>query len=181
MRNRNRLWILVGLMMVLVVLAAACGGGDNSTVASASGSGSATATTVAKSESDEAYVEIKGFKFTPPDSVKAGSKVEVRNEDSATHTVTADDGSFDTKDVSAGGEASFTAPSTPGTYKFHCSIHPSMTSELVGTAWPPTAPQAASRVVGADGDLAELRAGSQSLEGLGIRVEALDDGVDRDR
>jgi plastocyanin len=136
MRNRNRLWILVGLMMVLVVLAAACGGGDNSTVASASGSGSATATTVAKSaakSSDEAYVEIKNFAFTPPKSVKAGSKVEVRNEDSTAHTVTADDGSFDTKDVNAKGEASFTAPSTPGTYKFHCSIHSSMTSELVVT------------------------------------------------
>jgi hypothetical protein len=35
-------------------------------------------------------------------------------------------------------------------------------------------------VVVADDDLAELRAGSQSLEGRGIRVEALDDGVDRD-
>jgi plastocyanin len=141
MRKRNRLWVLLGLMMVLVVLAAACGD-DDSTAASGSGSGSATATTVAKSsgttaakgESDEAYIQIKSFTFTPPESVKAGSKVEVRNDDSTAHTVTADDGSFDTKDVSAGGEASFTAPSTPGTYKFHCSIHPSMTSELVVTA-----------------------------------------------
>ncbi|HET7653226.1 MAG TPA: cupredoxin domain-containing protein [Acidimicrobiales bacterium] len=138
MRNRNRLWILVGLMMVLVVLAAACGDDDDSTAASGSGSGSGsgsvTATTAAKAESDEAYIEIKSFTFTPPESVKAGSKVEVRNDDSATHTVTADDGSFDTKDVSAGSEASFTAPSTPGTYKFHCNIHSSMTSELVVTA-----------------------------------------------
>jgi len=140
MRNRNRLWILVGLMMVLVVLAAACGD-DDSTAASGSGSGSGsgsvTATTAATSgekSSDEAYIEIKSFTFTPPKSVKAGSKVEVRNDDSATHTVTADDGSFDTKDVSAGSEASFTAPSTPGTYKFHCTIHSSMTSELVVTA-----------------------------------------------
>lgn len=128
--------------MVLVVLAAACGDDDDSTAASGSGSGSVTATTAAPTattkaaagESDEAYVEIKSFTFTPPKSVKAGSKVEVRNDDSATHTVTADDGSFDTKDVSAGGESSFTAPSTPGTYKFHCNIHSSMTSELVVTA-----------------------------------------------
>jgi plastocyanin len=143
MRNRNRLWILVGLVMVLAVLAAACGDDDSTTASgSGSGSGSATATTVAKStettaaksQSDEAYIEIKSFTFTPPKSVKAGAKVEVRNEDSATHTVTADDGSFDTKDVSAGGEASFTAPSTPGTYKFHCNIHSSMTAELVVTA-----------------------------------------------
>lgn len=140
MRNRNRLWVLVGLMMVLVVLAAACGDDDSTTASgsgSGSGSGSATATTVAKSadkSSDEAYIEIKNFTFTPPKSVKAGSKVEVRNEDSTAHTVTADDGSFDTKDVSASGEASFTAPSTPGTYKFHCNIHSSMTSELVVTA-----------------------------------------------
>lgn len=137
MRNRNRLWVFLGLAMVLVVLAAACGGGDKSTATSASGSGSATATTVAKSaakSSDEAYIEIKNFTFTPPKSVKAGSKVEVRNGDSTAHTVTADNGSFDTKDVGANGEASFTAPSTPGTYKFHCNIHSSMTSELVVTA-----------------------------------------------
>jgi plastocyanin len=136
MRNRNRLWVFSGLTMVLVVLAAACGGGD-STTASGPGSGSATATTVAESaakSSDEAYVEIKNFTFTAPKSVKAGSKVEVRNGDSTAHTVTADDGSFDTKDVGANGEASFTAPSTAGTYKFHCSIHSSMTSELVVTA-----------------------------------------------
>lgn len=134
MRISIRLRALIGLALVLVVVAAACGSGDDSdTNAASSGATTATAGGDKKAAGDEAYIDIKGFKFTAPASVKAGAKVEVRNEDSTAHTVTADDGSFDAGEIAASGEGSFTAPSAPGTYAFHCNIHPSMKAELVVT------------------------------------------------
>ena len=67
-------------------------------------------------------------------TVKAGTKVIVRNADAVTHTVTADDGtSFDVT-VNGNGSATFTAPSKPGTYKFHCRIHPQMHGTLIVTS-----------------------------------------------
>jgi plastocyanin len=57
----------------------------------------------------------------------------VSNNDTPTHTVTSDDGkSFDVT-VNPGKTATFTAPSSPGTYKFHCKIHSSMHGTLTVT------------------------------------------------
>lgn len=138
MRTSIRLRALVGLVLVLVLLAAACGDDDDSDTAAGGSQGTTattTATTAAGDEAagDEVYIDIKGFQFTVPKSVKAGATVEIRNMDSVGHTVTADDGGFDSKEVSGGGEGSITAPSTPGTYAFHCNIHPSMKGQLVVT------------------------------------------------
>ena len=47
-----------------------------------------------------------------------------------TRIVTADDGDFDSGTVSGGSSGSFTAPSDPGEYAFHCEIHDSMTATL---------------------------------------------------
>jgi plastocyanin len=76
-----------------------------------------------------ASLEISGFQFGAV-SVAGGGQVTVDNRDSATHTVTADDDEFDTGQVSGGGTSSFVAPSTPGTYEFHCQIHPDMSGTL---------------------------------------------------
>jgi len=47
-----------------------------------------------------------------------------------THTVTGDDNSFDSGNISAGSRFSRTF-SVVGTYKYHCTIHPSMTGTVV--------------------------------------------------
>lgn len=71
-------------------------------------------------------ITIADFAFSGPLTVSPGAKVTVTNKDSVMHTVTADSaGGFDVT-VPAGGSATFTAPSAPGSYAFHCSIHPSM-------------------------------------------------------
>jgi plastocyanin len=53
------------------------------------------------------------------------------NMDGENHTVTADSGNaFDVK-ATAGTTVTFTAPSKPGTYPFHCTYHSNMHGVLV--------------------------------------------------
>ena len=70
-------------------------------------------------------VSIKNFKFSPqPVEAKVGDIVAWKNDDSAPHSATMDDGSCDTDTISPGSSAMlvFTAP---GTYTYHCKVHPS--------------------------------------------------------
>jgi len=106
------LCVAVGLALAL----SACGSSSGS-----SGGGSAAVTI--KTASPVATFTVK--------PVKAGAKVTVKNDDSLQHTVTSDDGHSFNVTVDAGKTATFTAPSTPGTYPFHCNIHATMKSKLV--------------------------------------------------
>jgi plastocyanin len=77
---------------------------------------------------DNAIV-AKDFKFSEL-TVGAGEEIVLQNEDGAQHTATADDGSFD---LAADGGATSdpgTAPEEPGSYPYHCEIHPTMTATL---------------------------------------------------
>jgi plastocyanin len=76
-----------------------------------------------------ATVEISDFTFSAP-STGPGSTVTVANRDGFPHTVSADDGSFESGTVDAGATGTFVAPATPGTYQFHCEIHPQMSGTL---------------------------------------------------
>ena len=75
-------------------------------------------------------IEISGFAFasTP---VAPGATVVAANRDAEPHTVTAIDGAFDSGQIATGNAVSFAAPSAPGTYEFVCTIHPSMSGQLV--------------------------------------------------
>jgi plastocyanin len=73
---------------------------------------------------------IQDFRFSPA-LVTPGAEVTVHNIDAAPHTVTADDGSFDSGIVENGTDGSFVAPEEPGDYEIHCTVHPSMTGTLV--------------------------------------------------
>jgi plastocyanin len=76
-------------------------------------------------------VTIQNFSFGPGAlTVSAGTTVTWTNSDSVTHTVTAMDGSFDSSNLEPGQQFSFTF-SLPGTYTYHCSIHPFMTGQVV--------------------------------------------------
>jgi plastocyanin len=57
--------------------------------------------------------------------VQAGGKVTWQNQDTAPHTATADDGSFDTGTIEKGklGSATF---KEAGTFTYFCEIHPTM-------------------------------------------------------
>jgi plastocyanin len=71
-------------------------------------------------------VQIVEFSYEPdPVVVQAGGKVIWQNEDTAPHTATADDGSFDTGTIEKGKLGSVTFKE-PGTFTYHCEIHPTM-------------------------------------------------------
>src|SRR3954471_10264766 len=86
------------------------------------------------SAQDAASVTIAGFAFSPASlTITAGTTVTWTNQDSATHTATADDGSWDTGNIAQGASGSVTF-NTPGTFTYHCSIHPNMTGTITVTA-----------------------------------------------
>jgi plastocyanin len=96
--------------------------------ASTAGSSPASAAACAAAPAGAAAtvnVSIKNFTFSPqPVEAKVGEVVVWKNDDSAPHSATMDDGSCDTGTISAGSSAMlvFTAP---GTYTYHCKVHPS--------------------------------------------------------
>ena len=72
-----------------------------------------------------AEILIKGFKSQGAETVSPGATVTVTNEDIEVHTITADTGNaFDA--IIKVGTGTFTAPTEPGTYAYHCNFHGNM-------------------------------------------------------
>jgi plastocyanin len=108
--------------------AAASPMGNMAMATSVAAAPAASATDQARSA---AVIHISKFMFRPPASVAAGSTVGVMNMDTEAHTVTADAANaFDVK-AAPGAMTTFTAPTKPGTYKFHCTYHSNMHGVLV--------------------------------------------------
>ncbi len=71
-------------------------------------------------------VEIVEFTYQPdPVVVQVDGKVIWQNQDTAPHTATADDGSFDTGTIEKGKTGSETFKEA-GTFTYFCEIHPTM-------------------------------------------------------
>jgi plastocyanin len=119
------------MAITLAALLAACSQGASGTpAASAPGAAPASAQSSAGPGAASAAT-IKNFAFSPASvTVAVGSTVTWTNQDAASHTVTADDGSFDSKVIGTGASFSETF-SKAGTYTYHCSIHKSMTATVV--------------------------------------------------
>lgn len=76
-------------------------------------------------------VIIKQMHFDPSQvSVQAGDTVEWKNEDIFSHSVTADDGSFDSELIAPGHSWQMTFKSAQ-TIAYHCRPHPNMTATLM--------------------------------------------------
>ncbi|MGD0765258.1 MAG: cupredoxin family copper-binding protein [Dehalococcoidia bacterium] len=142
-----------GLTVLLVALiagglfGAACGSSSNSATATpqktaqpAATSTKAAGTTTAPQGTSTAAgtataqgtsVTISDYQFTPGAvTIKVGDTVTWTNDGPSTHTVTADDGSFDSGNLSQGKTYSHTF-NTAGTVDYHCSIHPNMKAQVI--------------------------------------------------
>jgi len=76
-------------------------------------------------------VEIADFAFSPPIlTITAGETVTWTNADPVVHTATSTSGAFDSGDLDQGESYSVTF-TTPGTYDYLCTPHPTMTGSIV--------------------------------------------------
>ena len=82
-------------------------------------------------------VTISDFAFSPATvTVTAGDTVTWTNTDPVVHTATSTSGAFDSGDIAQGDTFSFTF-TTPGTYDYFCTPHPTMTGRIVVQAAAP--------------------------------------------
>ena len=131
--------LLIAALVALSLGLAACGsGGSDSTSSEAETAPPAGETTTEETESTESEpapsgeasksekVDIVEFTYQPdPVVVQVGGKVIWQNQDTAPHTATADDGSFDTGTIEKGKIGSETFKEA-GTFTYFCEIHPTM-------------------------------------------------------
>jgi plastocyanin len=129
-------------MVVLVLVATGCGSsaspGGASAVSTSALSPVSTPAPVSSSPAAPAtgttaagIIVIKDFAYQVSGSVSPGTMITVRNDDNIAHTVTADSGSAFDVTVPASGTVTFTAPSEPGSYRFHCTYHANMHGVLI--------------------------------------------------
>jgi plastocyanin len=125
-------WVrLVAGLFVLALLVAACSSDDNGgATASTGGSTAATGSTAETGGGGGGTtITIANFAFDPNTITVSGpTEVTVTNNDSAAHTFTADDGSFDVQ-VDPGATETVTVDVSAST-GFHCSFHPQMTGTV---------------------------------------------------
>lgn len=76
-------------------------------------------------------IGIARFQFGPSTvTVPVGTTVTWINQDDNPHTVTADDGSFTSRGLDNGQQFSHRFDA-PGTYGYHCALHPRMTARII--------------------------------------------------
>lgn len=78
-------------------------------------------------------VHIDRFAFVPREiEIAVGTRVVWSNDDGAAHTATADDGSFDSGQMTFSEKFGHTF-SVPGTYTYYCAFHANMTGKVTVT------------------------------------------------
>jgi len=117
-------YILIAALLVALFLVFGCvnngdGGGNNGT--GGGGNGAAAGKTVS----------MQNFAFSPAEiTIKKGDTVKWTNLDSVAHTVTSDDGEFDSGLLGQNASWSRTF-NEAGTFEYHCTPHPNMTAKII--------------------------------------------------
>ncbi len=127
MRNLRRFSLVSSILPLAFAATLSCSNDDNPTKPVPTGA-DVTINIVGNNGSNS---------YSPnPDTVTAGQTVAWKNNDTMTHTATANGASFNTGDVTAGSTSAAIAMNTVGSFPYHCGIHPSMVGTLVVKAAP---------------------------------------------
>jgi plastocyanin len=130
----RHLVMLLSSAAIAVGMLTGCRGGDESSAPPTMGEQSPAietpgTTTAAQPAGPE--ILIIDFAYTVPPSVKPGEQITIRNNADGAHSVTSDANNlFDVRISGGGGISTLIAPTTPGTYPFHCKYHAGMTGSL---------------------------------------------------
>ncbi|HYY82561.1 MAG TPA: plastocyanin/azurin family copper-binding protein [Actinomycetes bacterium] len=128
----NRLARLWGIVLIFVMAGFAVAGPTVIAVRQAdirASNQAAPAAPGTKAPSDRATVNMAGLAFHPTTvTVRKGAAVTFVNDDTAPHTVTADQGPVDSGVLDPGKRFSLTVDTG---FAYHCAIHPSMTAKIV--------------------------------------------------
>ena len=124
---------LIALAFATLLFVTGCSSGTTTTTASPESPSAASSNAAASATATAAgpKISIADMKFSAPLTVTPGATVTVVNSDSVEHTVTADSGNAFNAEVGDNGTATFTAPTQPGTYAYHCTYHPMMHGQLI--------------------------------------------------
>ena len=114
---KKNLIYLSAIMLAVITFACSC----SSKSASVQPSTAPTATSV----------KIQNFAFVPDTMiVKTGTTITWTNVDAAPHTVTDLTGAFGSTNLATNATFKF-AFTTPGTFTYHCTVHPMMKNAVV--------------------------------------------------
>lgn len=137
---------ILSLALAAMLLLAACGGSSTATTptptattppptATPSPTPSPTPTAQATVMKVNIVEKDEKYSFQPAMiTIKAGTQVVWTNTSDAPHTVTSDNGSFSASSIIQEHNTFSMTFNTPGTYHYHCSIHPYMTATVVVTS-----------------------------------------------
>jgi plastocyanin len=122
-------------------------------------------------QDNQQTVSIQDFNFSPATlTVDTGTTVTWINQGNAPHTVTADNGSFDSKTLQPGQSFSHTFQS-PETVAYHCEIHRQMTASVTVSGGGATTP--ASKTTTQPSTIGEETTSKQTSSGGGWLPTAL--------
>jgi plastocyanin len=134
----HHLFIIVALLAG-AALVAACSDGDSAE--DDAGAGNGPTTPVATNGGEGPSVRAVEGAGDPRDAwtfepvaitVGAGGEIVFTNDGEEVHTATGDDGSFDTGTLNSG-DSHAVVFDEPGSFAYHCSLHPWMTGQIVVT------------------------------------------------
>jgi plastocyanin len=116
---------LAALAIIAIAAVAAC---------EKTGTGNVNSVTPAVAQpATTASVTIDGYAFHPPTlRIEVGTTVKWTNHQNITHTVTANNGSFNSGDIAPGHSFSHMFTSA-GKFPYHCMIHPFMHGTVIVT------------------------------------------------
>ena len=134
--------------VIAIILAAAalwavgCGGGGAYSTPTTPSPAATTPPSTGSTSGANVTVAITGSvgsaSFSPnPAPAASGQSVAFKNSDGTMHHLVADNGTWDSGDITPGATSRILAVTNTNALTFHCTIHPTMVGSINGSSAPP--------------------------------------------